>query len=232
MWKTFKNRFKYLCILKSEKMKITAVVPVYNEERTVKGVLDALLSSKRIDNIIVVDDGSTDNTYKIIRKFKVKVIRLKKQHGKGNAIKIGTKNIKSDIILFFDADLLNLKKRHIDKLLAPVANGESVMAIGLMDKDNLIANMIMPYFPLTGGQRAILTKVFTEIKKIPLIGGWGLESVMNDYCKKKNLKFSIIKLDGVDHVGVQAKKYGLMAFLRQIYDVALTRVRLLRIRYN
>ena len=213
-------------------MKVTAVVPVYNEEKTVKGVLDALVSSDKIDEIIVVDDGSTDDTPNIIKKFKVKVIILKKNTGKGNAVEIGTKNIKSDIMLFFDADLLNLKKEHIDKLLAPVANGESAMAIGLMDKGNLIANMIMPYFPLTGGQRAILTKVFMEIKKIPLIGGWGLESVMNDYCRKKNLKFSIVKLDGVDHVGVQAKKYGLMVFLKQIYDVALTRIKLLGFKYN
>ncbi|MDP3765791.1 MAG: glycosyltransferase family 2 protein [Nanoarchaeota archaeon] len=213
-------------------MKVTAIVPVYNEEKTIGNVLKVLTSSNRIDKIVVVDDGGSDNTPKIIRKFKVKVITLKSNTGKGNAVKIATKDIKSDIILFLDADLYNLKKDHIDKMLKPVVDGDSVMVIGLMDKGNFIANMIMPYFPLTGGQRAILTPVFMEIRKTPLIKGWGLESVMNDYCRKKNLKFSTIKLDGVDHVGVQAKKHGLMAFLKQIYDVVLTRIKLLSIKYD
>lgn len=213
-------------------MKVTAVMPVYNEEKTVANVLDVLTSSDKVDNIIVVDDGSTDNTPKIIRKFKVKVITLKKNTGKGNAVKIATNDIKSDIILFLDADLYNLKKEHIDKMLKPVTDGDSVMVIGLMDKGNFIANMIMPYFPLTGGQRVILAPVFMEIRKTPLIKGWGLESVMNDYCRKKNLKFSTIKLNGVDHVGVQAKKHGLMAFLKQIYDVVLTRIKLFGVKYD
>ena len=213
-------------------MKVTVVVPVYNEEKTVASVLEVLTSSDKIDNIIVIDDGSQDNTPKIIREFKVKVITLKKNTGKGNAVRIATKDIKSDIILFLDADLCNLKKEHIDKMLKPVADGDAAMVIGLMDKGNFIANMIMPYFPLTGGQRAILTQVFMEIRKSPLIKGWGLESVMNNYCRKKNLKFSAIKLDGVDHVGVQAKKHGLTAFLKQIYDVVLTRIKLLSVKYD
>ena len=75
------------------------------------------------------------------------------------------------MLLFFDADLLNLKKEHVEKLLNPVANGDVAMVIGSMDKGNFIANMIMPSFPLTGGQRAILTKVFMEVRKIPLIKG-------------------------------------------------------------
>ena len=213
-------------------MKVTAVVPVYNEENTIKDVLDVLMSSDRINEIIVVDDGSTDNTPSIIKKFKVKVITLKNNTGKGNSVRIATKNVKSDIILFIDADLLNLKKECINVLLEPVIYENAAMVIGLMDKGNFIANIIMPYFPLTGGQRTILTKVFMEIRKSSFIERWGLESVMNDYCKKKKLKVVKIKLEGVDHIGLQTKKYGLMAFLRQIYDVILIRIKLLGVKYN
>ncbi len=213
-------------------MKVTAVIPVYNEQNTVGNVLKAVTSSKRISKTIVVDDGSTDNTYNIIEKFKVDVIRLKKRLGKGNAVRIATRDVKSDVLLFLDADLVNLKIHDIDKLLDPVINGDAVMTIGLMDKSNIIANMIMPYFPLTGGQRAILTKVFMEVREIPLIEGWGLESVMNDYCRKKKLGLAKIKLEGVDHVGVQAKKYGLIAFIKQICEVGVIRLKLLNVKYN
>ena len=214
------------------KIKVTAVVPVYNEEKTVGNVLEILASSGKIGEIIVINGGSTDNTPKIIKKFKIKIINLKHPNGKGDAVRIGTKNIKSEIILFFDADLVGLKKEHIDKLLEPVVNEGAAMVIGLRDKNSVIGNMIMPYFPLTGGERAILTKVFIEIRKCPLIEGWGLESVMNDYCKKKKLKVAKVKLDGMDHIGVQTKKYGLMAFLKEIYDVAMTKVKMIGLKYD
>ena len=216
-------------------MKVTAVVPVYNEERTIKGVLDVLASSKRINNIIVVDGGSTDNTLSILNKYKIKkikIIKLKKPEGKGNAVKIATKKIKSGIILFFDGDLIGLKKEHVDKLLEPVVNESAAMVIGLRDKGNAIANILMPYFPLTGGERAILANVFMQIRKCPLIEGWGLESVMNDYCKKKKLKIARVKLDGMDHIGLQTKKYGILAFAKEIYDVILTRIKLLGVWYD
>ena len=219
-------------------MKVTAVVPVYNEEKTVGNVLEVLTSSDKINEIILVNGGSTDSTPKIIYKFKinrkprVKIINLKHPNGKGDAVRIGTKNIKSEILLFFDADLIGLKKEHIDKLLEPGVNEGAAMVIGLRDKGNFIGNMIMPYFPLTGGERAILTKVFMKIRKCPLIEGWGLESVMNDYCKKKKLKVIKIKLDGVNHIGLQTKKYGLMAFLKEIYDVVLTRIKLFGVKYD
>ena len=213
-------------------MKVTAVVPVYNEEKTIGNVLKVLLASDKIDFVIVIDDGSTDNTQKILKQFKIKVIKLKKNIGKGGAIRIATKNIKSDIIIFIDADLIGLKKEHIDNLLGPIVKGNAVMVIGLRDKGNVITNMIMPYFPLTGGERAILTKVFMNIRKFPLIEGWGLESVMNDYCKKKKLKVAKVRFDGVDHIGLQTKKYGWMAFSKEIYDVALTKIKLLNINYD
>lgn len=216
-------------------MRITAIVPVYNEEKTIGNLLDILISHDKIEKIIVVNDGSTDNTQKIITRYKSKKVRtisLKKNTGKGNAIRVGTRNIKSDIILFLDADLLRIKINDIDKLINPVLCGSAAMVIGLMDKRNVISYIIMPYFPLTGGQRAILTRVFMEIRKIPLIDGWGLESVMNDYCKKKKLKIVKIKLDNIDHVGMQHKKYGIFALLKQIYDVAMVRIKLLRLKYN
>ncbi|MEK6983647.1 MAG: glycosyltransferase [Nanoarchaeota archaeon] len=216
-------------------MKITAVVPVLNEENTVGNILKVLTSSEKINKIIVVDDGSTDNTQNIIKKIKskkVRIISLKKTKGKGNAVKIGTKNTKSGILLFFDADLIGLEVEHVDKLLDPIIKGYAAMVIGLRDKGNYIGNAIMPYFPLTGGERAILTKVFAKIRKSPLIEGWGLESVMNDYCKKKKLKVAKVRLNGMDHIGLQTKKYGLMAFLKEIYDVALTKIKLLGVKYD
>lgn len=219
-------------------MRVAAIVPVYNEERTVQGVLDALVSSKRINEIIVIDGGSTDNTPVILAKFKnhknpkVKLLRILEPNGKGNAVRDASEGLKCDIVMLFDADLIGLRTDHIDRLLDPVAKDGAAMSIGLRDKQSAIGNMIMPYFPLTGGERAFRAEVFMSIRKSPLILGWGLESVMNDYCKKKKLKVAKVFMDGMDHIGVQAKKYGLMAFLKEIYDVILTKAKLVGVRYD
>ena len=220
-------------------MKVTAIVPVYNEERTIKGVLDVLTSSIKINEIIITNGASTDNTLKIIHNFrpnknqKIKVINLKSRiGGKGNAVKIAAAHIKSDVVMLFDADLIGLRGEHIEKLLKPIAKDEAAMVIGLRDKGSAVANMIMPYFPLTGGERAFVSNIFLDIIKIPLIEGWGLESVMNDYCRKKGLNVVKVKMNGVDHIGIQTKKYGLMAFVEEIYEVILTKIKLIGVEYK
>ena|SRR3989344_4328333 len=215
-------------------MKVTAIVPVYNEEKTLEEVLKTLTSSRRINEIIVIDGGSTDNTPNIIKKFKPKLelVKLERPNGKGGAVKIGFKKTKADIILLFDADLRGLREDHVEKLIYPILNQGAAMVIGLRDKGNIIGNLIMPYFPLTGGERALLTPVLRDILRNSLIDGWGLESVMNDYCKKKNLKVMKVKLDGMDHIGLQTKKFGLMAFVKEIYDVILTKIKLFGVRYE
>ncbi len=212
-------------------MKTTAIIPVHDEERTIGAVLNALVSNHRINNIMVVDDNSMDNTPEIIKKFKVKMIRLKRRVGKGDAIKIGAKNVKSDIILLIDGDLVGLKKEHINKILDHFIKRDVAMVVGLRDKGNFIVNMLMPYLPLIGGERAITAEAFTEILKNPLIKEWGLESVMNDYCRKKKLKIVKVKLDGMDHLGILNKKSKLTEFSKKVYSFIITRIKLLNSRY-
>ena len=132
-------------------MKVTAVVPVYNEEKTIKGVLEVLSSSKDIDEILVIDDGSTDKTPDIIKRLqanKMEYIKLKRNIGKDNAIRKCAKNINSEIVMIFDSDLIGFEKHHIENMLNALVEEKAGMVIGLRDKGNFLANLIMPYFPL------------------------------------------------------------------------------------
>ncbi len=86
--------------------KISIIVPVYNEEKYIEEVVNKLISLKLIKEIIVINDGSTDNTLKILKKYKnIILINNNKNRGKGYAIKMGVEKSTGDIVLIQDADL-------------------------------------------------------------------------------------------------------------------------------
>jgi len=88
-------------------MKLSVIVPVYNEQETVDLVLKKLVKARSVNEIIVVDDGSTDNTWKKIKKVKSKKIQAfqKENGGKGSAVRYGLKKVTGDYVLIQDADL-------------------------------------------------------------------------------------------------------------------------------
>ena len=105
-------------------MKLSILVPVYNEENTINAVLIKLLSLRLPckKEIIIIDDGSTDSTKAKISQFpssKFKTIRHTTNLGKGEAIKSGIKTASGDYILIQDADL-EYNPGEIKKLLKPI----------------------------------------------------------------------------------------------------------------
>ncbi|HPM85471.1 MAG: glycosyltransferase family 2 protein [Candidatus ainarchaeum sp.] len=108
----------------SKRRKATLIIPAYNEEKTIKNTIRAAKQSKYVDEIIVVDDCSTDNTYKIASKEGIKVLRHETNKGKGRAIKTGIINSKNEVICFIDADIPQWNGFLISKIIKPVALNE------------------------------------------------------------------------------------------------------------
>jgi hypothetical protein len=108
----------------SKRKKATLIIPAYNEEKTIKNTIRAAKQSKYVDEIIVVDDCSTDNTYKIASKEGIKVLRHETNKGKGRAIKTGIINSKNEVICFIDADIPQWNGFLISKIIKPVALNE------------------------------------------------------------------------------------------------------------
>ena len=108
--------------------KITAILPAYNEEVSIGSVV--LNTKKYVGSIIVVDDGSTDNTVEIAELAGAQVIRHSSNKGKGAALKTGFEAAKSsEIIITMDSDAQHDPKE-IPKLIAPIINGEADIVNG------------------------------------------------------------------------------------------------------
>lgn len=168
------------------------IIPTYNEELKIKNTLDAIKNETLINEIIVVDDGSTDKTVEILKQYndsKIKYFIMKKNGGKGKALEEGLKQISvnSKVVVFLDGDLGSTSKEVI-KIIKPVINGETDVAIakfkpatkkgGMGFVKRLAKNSV---YELTGvkldstisGQRAFKREVIEKLGKIP--DGYGVE---------------------------------------------------------
>src|SRR3972149_7949073 len=115
---------------------VSIIIPAYNEERYIEFSLKSLLSQtyKNIE-IIVVDDGSNDQTEQIVGKYPVKLVK-QNHKGLGAARNAGVKNSNGELLGFLDADI-KYDKKYIERLAEPVLNGH---AIGTFNKEEYVAN--------------------------------------------------------------------------------------------
>ena len=90
-------------------MKVSIIIPVYNEEKTILKIINKILKLKHINKeLIVVNDGSTDNTKKLLNTLsgkRIKIINYNKNLGKGGAIRSAQKHITGTHVIIQDADL-------------------------------------------------------------------------------------------------------------------------------
>lgn len=188
--------------------KVAAVVPAFNEELTILNVLKTILDSGYFDEVIVVDGNSTDKTAEISEKAGVRVIKESKREGKGMAMKKGLQASEAEIIVFFDADLIGLKKEHISLILLPVLNNEVSMCTGARGHWAGLPYVISKIDPLLaiGGERAIKKHILENIPE-KFIQGFTVEMALNYYCKVKKIPTRIVKLNGLKLVPKE-KKWG------------------------
>ena len=171
---------------------ISIIIPAYNEANKIKDTLENIIEIKEINEIIVVDDGSSDNTIEIasnVKNGKVKVFKLDKNRGKGYALnyglKIAMKN--ANIIGFLDGDL-GSSSSEVQKLIIPILNDEADVTIakfppakkkgGLgfvkgLAKESVLEITGIELEATLSGQRIFKKEVLEKFDEIPF--GYGVE---------------------------------------------------------
>lgn len=197
--------------------KITAIVPAYNEADRIRGVLDVLVSHPRLAEIIVVDDGSTDETENIVCQYDVFYIKNERNQGKGYAMDKGVKRSKGEIILFVDADVSGLTHEMVDQIIAPVADEGLDMFIGMRNRKIYYLHLLVVFVPLLGGERA-LTKTLWNRLPAYYKHRFRIEAGLNFYAEHWGKGFEYTVFKGLAQV-VKEKKYGWANGLKQRFGM-------------
>ena len=157
---------------------VSVVIPAYNEEATVAQVVSVARSLDYVNEVIVVDDGSSDRTVEEAESAGATVISHLINEGKGSAIKTGFKNSHGDIVAFIDADVSNFTSNKIDKIIRPILEDKTDITKTKFARESgrvteLTAKPLLGFFfpeldyeqPLSGqfaGKRSALNKIRFE----------------------------------------------------------------------
>jgi dolichol-phosphate mannosyltransferase len=114
-------------------MKLSVIIPVYNEEKTLTVIIKKVEAISLEKEIIIVDDGSTDRTPEILQQYKHKknftILTHRSNQGKGMAVRSGIKHVAGDITIIQDADLEYDPKDYM-KLIEPMRDGKELVIYG------------------------------------------------------------------------------------------------------
>ena len=148
-------------------MKLSVIIPCYNEKKTIKKIIDKIFLQKINLEIILVDDGSDDGTVNVIKNYKrdsrVKIVYHLKNKGKGAAIKSAVKFITGDLVLIQDADL-EYNPKDYKKILNKFKEDKNVKAVygsRALNKNNYQGKMtLMRFIRIIGNKMLTLFSNF------------------------------------------------------------------------
>ena len=116
-----------------EKIKLTVIIPIYNEIATIDEIVNRVQSTGLVNELLLVDDGSTDGTRDYLKSIQsqdnIRVIMHEQNEGKGAAVVTGINNASGDVILIQDADL-EYDPRDYPELLRPIEEGLADVVYG------------------------------------------------------------------------------------------------------
>jgi glycosyltransferase involved in cell wall biosynthesis len=184
---------------------IDAVIPARDEASTVAAVVVAAKGCSYVREVIVVDDGSVDDTAAQASAAGAKVVDHHPGGSKGRAMEVGVEASDAGAILFVDADLTGLSSAHLDDICRPFLEGRAVMSIGTFDYGRRW-NWLVLRFPPTTGERIVPRWVFDAVPPHKR-HGYTIEVMLNEVIAEGHLPTTARVMKGVFH-RTKREKFG------------------------
>ncbi|HEX9969179.1 MAG TPA: glycosyltransferase [Acidimicrobiales bacterium] len=204
---------------------IDIVIPARDEARTVADVVLACGRCAYARDVIVVDDGSTDDTGARAAAAGARVVRRSPGGSKAHAMAAGVAASDAEAVLFVDADLLGLRSHHLDDICKPFVEGRAVMSIGTFDYG--VLNPLVLRFPPTTGERVVPRWVFDAIPPASL-DGYTIEVMINEVIAEGRLPTTARVMRGVTH-RTKREKFGPVEGWRRTWRMFWQLVALVRV---
>lgn len=184
------------------KPRVVALVPAHNEEERIAQTVSAILSLEDVNECIVIDDASSDETAQKAADCRARVVRLQRNVGKGAALNAGAKYCEdADIVLLLDGDL-GSSASQADLLLKPLLEGTADMTIARFPRPTgkagfgLVKNMARKEIAKMGngfdaqaplsGQRALTRACLDAV--LPFASGYGVEVGLTIRALRQNFR--------------------------------------------
>lgn len=189
---------------------VAAIIPARNESQTVGEVVSVLKDSRAFSDVIVVSDGSVDDTAAVARAAGASVVESTHNRGKGEALLLGLAQTSAPVVAFFDADLLGLTTDHVHQLIDPVVQGSLVMNVSLRDRGRF-KTFITRHLPLISGERVLDRRVIETIHP-RLLKGYMVEAALNYRCRSAGWRYGSVALSGLSI----RRKFEKVSFFRAV----------------
>lgn len=201
------------------KLALTAIIPAYNERGRIGNNLSVLLQAQFVDEIIVVDDGSTDGMDAEVLQIalgdpRLKLIRHRLNRGKGQAVLSGYRASTSPALLLLDADLIGLTVQHVEALAQPVLSGEAEMTIGLFRHGRFWTDLSHHLTPWLSGQRCVRTGLLRDLPR-QAAQGYGFETCLTILARHNKWRVKKVPWMGVSHPLGHLPRSGWSGFQRK-----------------
>lgn len=187
------------------------LIPAFNEEATVAGIVKTALATA-FGPVLVVDDGSSDGTSQKALDAGASVLRLLNNLGKGGAVYEGIRALKTKVVVLIDADLTGLTPHHIVALAKPVLDNKADMTRGIFTGGRWRTTAAQQLTPQLNGQRAILRDKLLSLEHIRE-SRYGIEILITNAAKHLGWKQMDVPLQDVSQV-MKEEKRGIIAGFR------------------
>lgn len=203
------------------------LIPAYNEERTLASVIRVALQTN-LGPVLVVDDGSSDQTSLVAQNAGASVLQLSPNQGKGGAVYAGAKLLQTPVILLIDADLIGLHPQHLQDLAAPVLRHNVDMTRGVFRGGRLATTLAQNLAPYLNGQRALRRDKLLGLEGLSS-SRYGIEVLITQAASKESWRTKDIGLANVSQLMKEEKRgfwQGLRLRLRGYLEIIQTAVRI------